>query len=130
MFGLINNINNEDHLMLDTLTAPVMLAPPKKCWTRERVARLAFLVGIGWDAKRIAADALIESTPNNVHRQADRFGLSFRAVTGIGMALKREIVAGLTKAAEKRRVTPEALANHLLAIIVADDLVDGILDDG
>ncbi len=50
----------------------------KTSWTSERVARLGFLVGQGFGARRIAEDPLIASTPNNVHRQAQRFGLAFR----------------------------------------------------
>ena len=42
----------------------------KSRWTGERIARLGFLLGLGWDAKRIAEDPIISSTPNNVHRQA------------------------------------------------------------
>jgi hypothetical protein len=53
---------------------------PKTRWTAERIARLGFLIGLGWEAKRVADDPLIVSTPNNVHRQAQRFGLAFRAV--------------------------------------------------
>src|SRR5919197_2630100 len=51
----------------------------KSRWTGERIARLGFLLGLGWDAKRIAEDPIIASTPNNVHRQAQRVGLAFRA---------------------------------------------------
>jgi hypothetical protein len=104
--------------------------PAKTRWTGERIARLAFLVGIGWDAKRIAADALILSTPNNVHRQAQRFGLSFRVASSVGVGLKREIIAGLKEAAERRKVTPEALANQLLGILVSENLLSSVLDDG
>ena len=53
----------------------------KTHWTGERIARLGFLLGLGWDAKRIAEDPIIASTPNNVHRQVQRFGLGFRAAS-------------------------------------------------
>jgi hypothetical protein len=43
-------------------------SPLKTRWTQERVARLGFLVGQGWDAKRVARDPLIASTATNVHR--------------------------------------------------------------
>src|ERR1700730_3456060 len=52
-------------------------APPR--WTGERIARLGFLVGLGWDANRMAEDPIILATTNNVHRQVQRFGLAFRA---------------------------------------------------
>ena len=32
-------------------------------WTAERIARLGFLIGLHWDAKRVADDPLIASTP-------------------------------------------------------------------
>ncbi len=54
----------------------------KTSWTAERVARLGFLVGQGFGAKRIAEDPLIASTPNNVHRQAQRFGLALSRCGG------------------------------------------------
>ena len=39
-------------------------------------ASLGFLAGLGWTAKKIADDPLIRSTPNNVYRQAARFGIA------------------------------------------------------
>ena len=53
----------------------------RRRWTSERIARLGFLLGLGWDAARVAADPIIASTPNNVHRQAQRFGLAFRTAS-------------------------------------------------
>jgi hypothetical protein len=40
----------------------------KAHWTGERIAR-GFFLGLGWDAKRVAEDPIIASTPNNVFRQ-------------------------------------------------------------
>jgi hypothetical protein len=40
----------------------------KARWTGERIAQLRFLLGLDWDARRIAEDPLIDLTPNNVHR--------------------------------------------------------------
>ena len=47
-----------------------------RVWTGERIARLGFLAGQGWSAKKIALDPLICSTANNVYRQAHRFGIA------------------------------------------------------
>jgi len=66
-----------------TITTEIL----KSRWTGERIARLGFLLGLGWDAKRIAEDPIISSTPNNVHRQAQRFGLAFRAAA-VAMSLR------------------------------------------
>ncbi len=78
----------------------------KSRWTGERIARLGFLLGLGWDAKRIAEDPLITSTPNNVHRQAQRFGLAFRAAAAaMSLRLPPEAASHFEAAAAKRGLT-------------------------
>jgi hypothetical protein len=104
----------------------------KSRWTGERIARLGFLLGLGWDAKRIAEDPIIASTPNNVHRQAQRFGLAFRAAAaGMSLRLPPDAASQFDCAAEKRGLSREAII-RLLLLEVADDpnLIDNILDDG
>lgn len=105
----------------------------RSCWTGERIARLGFLLGLGWDAKRIAEDPLIASTPNNVHRQAQRFGLAFRAAAAAAVALRLppEAASLYDAAAAKRSLTREGIV-RLLLLVVAEDpiLLDNILDDG
>jgi hypothetical protein len=103
----------------------------KSRWTGERIARLGFLLGLGWDAKRIAEDPIIASTPNNVHRQAQRFGLAFRAAAAVGVRLPPEAASLYDAAAAKRSLTREAMI-RLLVLTVAEDpiLLDNILDDG
>lgn len=97
-------------------------------WSTDRVARLGFLVGQGWDAKRVARDPAIASTPNNVHRQAQRFGLAFRDV--IGLRLPAEVTARLDTAAGKRGLTRDGLIRSLLVAAGSDGtLIDNILDD-
>ncbi len=102
----------------------------KTSWTSARVARLGFLVGQGFGAKRIADDPLIASTPNNVHRQAQRFGLAFRDATATSLRLTPEAAARYDAAAAKRGLTREALI-RLLLLVAADEpnLLDNILDD-
>jgi hypothetical protein len=103
---------------------------PKTRWTAERIARLGFLIGLGWEAKRVAEDPLIISTPNNVHRQAQRFGLAFRAVPASPLRLPPEAFE-LYDAAAKRGLTREALIRLLLVVAAEDQsLLDNILDDG
>jgi hypothetical protein len=106
------------------------MSSEKTSWTTERVARLGFLVGQGFGAKRIAEDPLISSTPNNVHRQAQRFGLAFRDAMATALRLPPEAAARYDSAAAKRGLTREALIRHLL-LVAADEpnLVDNILDD-
>jgi hypothetical protein len=107
------------------------LPPLKTRWTNERVARLGFLIGQGWDAKRVAVDPLIASTANNVHRQAQRFGLAFRDAPGNGLRLPCEAGALYDQAAAKRGLTREALIRLLLLTAAEDQsLIDNILDDG
>lgn len=110
---------------------PNIETPPKTRWTAERIARLGFLIGLGWDAKRVAEDPLIISTSNNVHRQAQRFGLAFRAVPNSPLRLPPDAGDHYDRAAARRGLTREALI-RLLLTVVADDvtLLDNILDDG
>jgi hypothetical protein len=107
------------------------MAKCKTTWTTERVARLGFLVGQGFAAKRIADDPLIASTPNNVHRQAQRFGLAFRDSKGAALRLPPDSAARFDEAAAKRGVTRETLIRLLLVTAGAEpNLLDNILDDG
>jgi hypothetical protein len=64
-------------------------------WTTKKAARLGYLVGRGWDAKRIARDPTIASTPNNVHRQANRVGLSLGEARDGGIGVLTEAVGRL-----------------------------------
>ncbi|WP_036263282.1 hypothetical protein [Methylocapsa aurea] len=104
----------------------------KARWTGERIARLGFLLGMGWDARRIAEDPLIASTPNNVHRQAQRFGLAFRAAAAaIALRLPPDAASLYDAAASKRNLTREAMIRLLLLVVAAEPaLLDNILDDG
>lgn len=104
----------------------------KSRWTGDRIARLGFLLGLGWDARRIAEDALIDSTPNNVHRQAQRFGLAFRAAAAaLTLRLPPDAARLYDSAAEKRSITRDAMIKLLLLVIAADPtLLENILDDG
>ena len=96
-------------------------------WSFERVARLGFLVGQGLDAKRIARDPLIASTPANVHRQAQRFGIAFREA---GAVLPPAVARRCETASAKRGLSHEGLIRQLvLAAGSHDDLIDNILDD-
>ena len=91
-------------------------------WNLRRVAQFGFLVGQGHDAARIAAE--MATTKNNIHRQAFRFGLSFREAR-IG-AIPTQFAA----AANARSSDATLLAYRLLAIIGAEPtLIDAILDD-
>ncbi len=103
----------------------------KARWTGERIARLGFLIGLGWGAKRVAADSIIASTPNNVHRQAKRFGLAFRAAAAMALNLPPDATSHFDAAASKRSLTREALIRILLLEVAAEpNLLDNILDDG
>ena len=104
----------------------------KARWTGERIARLGFLLGLGWDAKRIAEDPIIASTPNNVHRQAQRFGLAFRAAAAaMSLRLPPDAARHFDDAAAKRSLTREAMIKLLLLEVAGEpNLLDNILDDG
>ena len=98
----------------------------KTRWTGERIARLGFLVGLGWDAKRIAADPIIHSTDNNVHRQVQRFGLGFRSADKL--SLKQDVVKAIEPIAGELGLSPESLVNKLMRHIIKDNLIEAILD--
>ena len=104
----------------------------KTHWTGERIARLGFLLGLGWDAKRVAEDPIIASTPNNVFRQAQRFRLGFRAAAAaLSLQLPPDAASHFEAAAFKPGLTGEAVIRNLLVEIAADpNLLDNILDDG
>jgi hypothetical protein len=104
----------------------------KSRWTGDRIARLGFLLGLGWDAKRIAEDPIIASTPNNVHRQAQRFGLAFRAAaSAMSLRLPPDAARHFDLAAAKRGLTRESMIRVLLTEVATDpNLLENILDDG
>ncbi|MGB8276957.1 MAG: hypothetical protein WCF20_03345 [Methylovirgula sp.] len=107
------------------------MSKQKTIWTAERIARLGFLVGQGFAARRIAEDPLIASTPNNVHRQAQRFGLAFREAVATALRLPPDAAARYDAAAEKRGLTREALIRLLVMTAAGEpNLLDNILDDG
>ena len=104
---------------------------PKTPWTPDRVARLGFLIGQGWDAKRVARDPLIASTANNVHRQASRFGLGFRDAPIAACRLPGETGVLYDAAAAKRGLSRDGLIRMVLLAAASDaSLIDNILDDG
>jgi hypothetical protein len=107
------------------------MSTEKTRWTTERIARLGFLVGQGFVAKRIADDPLIASTPNNVYRQAQRFGLRFRAVAPPSVKLSLHAKSYFDAAAARRGITRDCLIELILSTIRSEPaLLDNILDDG
>lgn len=103
----------------------------KAKWTSARIARLGFLVGCGFQAKAIAEDQIIAATPNNVHRQARRFGLSFRDVKKSSIQLVPHLGAKYDAAAARRGIGREDIIKLLLETIAAEpNLLENVLDDG
>jgi hypothetical protein len=101
---------------------------PRTRWCATRVARLGFLIGRGWDARQVAGDAAIASTANNVHRQAQRFGLAFREAGGL--RLPQAAAERIDAAAAKRGLTRDGLIRALVVAAGSDaTLIDNILDD-
>jgi hypothetical protein len=100
----------------------------KVAWSDERIERLRFLVDSGWDAKRIAGDPIIATSANNVHRQAQRFGMRFRAVVGVFRFVPKKALDSIDAAAAKRGITRQMLLASLLSEMDAT-LINNILDD-
>ena len=104
--------------------------PLHRPWTSERIARLGFLLGLGWDSERIARDPIICSRPGTVIKQANRYGLSFMAVRSVSFQVPREAVFVLDLAAGKRSITREALIKLIfLELANEPNLLENILDD-
>lgn len=102
--------------------------PPLRLWTRERVARLGFLVGQGCDADAVARDPAIATTPGNARRQANRFGLALREAAD--RRLPPDVCTRLDAAADRRGLTREKLVRTLVLAAGSDpSLIDNILDD-
>lgn len=97
-------------------------------WTRSRIARLGFLVGQGLDPEQVAGDPGVATTPGNVRRQANRFGLALR-----GAATRRlpdAVGERLDAAAARRGLSRERLIRSLVLAAASDpSLLDNILDD-
>lgn len=102
-------------------------------WPKPRVARMAFLVGRGEDAVKVAKDPLVQSTPATVHDYVRRMGLAFADVPRgrVCLDLPVKAMAVIEMAAKRRQQTPEAFLKSV-AIVCADDptLFDNVLDDG
>ena len=97
-------------------------------WTRDRIARLGFLVGLGLDAEGIAHDPSVDTTPGNVRRQANRFGLTLR--DPVGRRIPADICNRLDEAARRRGLSRETLIRTLVLVAGADtSLLNNILDD-
>ena len=97
-------------------------------WSRERIARLGFLVGRGLDVALVASDPAVDTTPGNVRRQARRFGLAMREETAL--RLPAEVRARLDAAAARRGLARDRLIRALLIAAGSDPaLIDNILDD-
>ena len=102
--------------------------PPQRLWTRDRVARLGFLVGLGLDVEGIAHDPVIDSSPGNVRRQVNRFGLALREAED--RRLSPDICDRLDTAARRRGLSREELIRTLVLVAASDpSLLDNILDD-
>jgi hypothetical protein len=110
---------------------------PQREWTERRVARLGFLVGLGWDGWEIANDKElfpdIAASKTNLYRQAGRFGLSFHKAAQLLKETKMsEITTKPFDAAAIARGIPrsELIRRLMLEISCEPVLIDNILDDG
>ena len=97
-------------------------------WTRDRVARLGFLVGQGLDAEHVGRDPAVATSPGNVRRQANRFGLALRDAAD--RRLPPDVRQRLDVAAERRGLSRERLIRSLVIAAGSDpSLINNILDD-
>lgn len=94
----------------------------RTAWTMERVARLGFLAGLGWDGYQVAIE--LSTSRVNLYRQAKRVGISFREAAQVRDG------SAISLAARKRNLTPAALIAKMLKEMESyPTLIDNILDD-
>jgi hypothetical protein len=100
-------------------------------WAASRLARFGFLIGIGWNAKQVAEDPVVATTPSNAHAKASRLGLSFRtaAAQREGLNLAGPRLAYFDAAARRRGLSREGLLHRLLNVVADERMIDNILDD-
>lgn len=103
----------------------------RRTWTVERIARLAFLVGMGRSVEAIAADPLVHTSPASVYRQANRLGLSIPETRGtIRFQMPGNLSEALEAEAHKRGMSVDALC---LALMIesakSPALIPNILDE-
>ena len=76
----------------------------------------------------------VESLLKSGVRAVKRGGLGHIAASTRGgfraQRIKEDIVSGFAPAASKRGIAVEVLLNSLLEVVLRDDLIDAILDDG
>lgn len=101
----------------------------KMHWTNDRIARLGYLCGIGWDTEATAIS--IGTSPGNIRRQASLCGLSFRSRDALLIIeVPKQEHSFFSNAARKRNITRDELIAHMLNIIATDkNLLDNIMDD-
>src|ERR1700747_208246 len=105
---------------------------PYSRWTWPRIARFGYLVGLGWDAERIAKDPIVRSTKSSLHLQEQRLGLSFLTSSVEGQITLTPAADEHDEAAPaKRGLTRTALIRVLLHEIASEEhLLQNIMDDG
>jgi hypothetical protein len=103
----------------------------KKHWTRQRVARLAFMIGARIPVDRIAEDPIVTTTSQNVYQQAHRLGLVISGEKGVWISLPRDTSDAFARAATRRSLTIEGMI-RLFIIAGGQDagLIDNVVDDG
>ncbi len=106
----------------------VTACPKPKAWSNRRIARLGFLLGLGRDAKQIARDTIVNSTPGAVHKQTAELNLCFRLpVEGAPLNLSAAHMAYYDAEAKKRGLHTEHLLRQTLEIIAADRYLLGAI---
>jgi hypothetical protein len=103
-------------------------------WPVPRVARAAYLYGLGKTVEEIAADIFIQASPIGVTRALKRAGVyvGTQAPAGVQSFHLDKRRSAAWEAAAARRATTMPVLLRKVAEILADDLtlLDNILDDG
>jgi hypothetical protein len=100
-------------------------------WTPQRIARLGFMAGRGFSLTSIMADDTIAARSERAVRvAASRWHLPIGGVGLLPVALSLDDRHRLDDAARARGTTSAELALALLRVVVQQDLIKAVIDDG
>jgi hypothetical protein len=98
-------------------------------WTPVRAARLGYLAGLGYSAREIANDPIVDSTETNIGRHASRFKVSLKEGRQRPVP-EVTLTKAFRDAARTRDLRVDELIHKVIAAVAAEpNLIDAILDD-
>jgi hypothetical protein len=100
-------------------------------WTPNRIARLGYLAGRGLSAEAILADVTLAAhSERAVRTAASKWHVPLGGPGTLALALSSVDQRRLDRAAQARGTTSAELALALLRIVMRDNLIKAVIDDG